>query len=81
VLGRSTPQEAVDRSYEAVRAFMQRFEARFSSLNCQELTGVHLGTPEGQAAFRERNQIEHCSDYVGEAARMVVEIVENSAGN
>ena len=77
LLGRNTPQEPVDRSYEAVRAFMQRFEARFGSLNCQELTGVHLGTPEGQAAFKAKNQIEQCIDYVGEAARMVVEIVES----
>ena len=76
LLGRSTPQESVDRSYEAVRAFMQRFDEKFGSINCQELTGVHLGTPEGQAAFKAKKQIEHCTDYVGEAARMVVEIVE-----
>jgi C_GCAxxG_C_C family probable redox protein len=74
-LGRSAPGESLDRTYEATREFLQRFQARFGSLNCQELTGVHLGISEGQAEFRAKGQIKACTDYVGEAARLVVEII------
>jgi C_GCAxxG_C_C family probable redox protein len=74
-LGRHSPEESVDHTYEAVREFKQRFEARFGSINCQELTGVHLGTPEGQLAFKEKGQIKSCTDYVGYATQLVVDII------
>jgi len=74
-LGRSVPSDAIDPSYQAVREFMARFSSRFEALNCLELTGVHLGTPEGQAEFKEKGQIKQCTEYVQEATRMVMEIV------
>jgi C_GCAxxG_C_C family probable redox protein len=73
-MGRSSPGDTVDLCYEAVREFLQQFLAQFKSLNCIELTRVHLGTPEGQAAFKEKGQIEKCTNYVGEATRMIVEL-------
>jgi len=74
-LGRSSPSEAIDPCYQAVQAFLERFLAEFNTLNCLELTGVHLGTPEGQAVFKEKGQIKLCTAYVVEAVRMVVEIL------
>lgn len=74
-LGRSVPSDAIDPCYQAVREFMARFSSRFEALNCLELTGVHLGTPEGQAEFKEKGQIKQCTEYVQEATRMVMEIV------
>jgi C_GCAxxG_C_C family probable redox protein len=76
ILGRSKPADNIDASYQAVQVFLNQFSTLFSSLSCLELTGVHLGTPEGQAAFREKGQIKLCNEYVGEATRMVLEIVE-----
>jgi C_GCAxxG_C_C family probable redox protein len=78
-LGRSSPSDAIDPCYQAVRAFLERFSIRFEALSCLELTGVQLGTPEGQAAFKEKKQIERCTEYVGEAAQMVMEIVEGGS--
>jgi C_GCAxxG_C_C family probable redox protein len=75
-LGRNSPKEAVNPCYEAVREFLQQFTVKFKTLNCQELTGVHLGTPKGQKAFRQKEQIKECTNYVGEATRMVVAIME-----
>jgi C_GCAxxG_C_C family probable redox protein len=75
-LGRSSPDESVDPCYEAIREFLEQFTAQFNSISCLELTGVYLGTPEGQAAFREMGKITECTNFVGEAARMVVEIVD-----
>lgn len=76
-LGRTTPSDDIDPCYQAVRTFLGRFSVQYKTLSCLELTGVHLGTPEGQAAFREKGQIKNCTDYVGEATRWVVEILES----
>jgi C_GCAxxG_C_C family probable redox protein len=72
--GRNSPEEPVDPCYEAVREFLQRFSAQFNALSCFELTGVHLGTPEGQAEFKAKSIVTDCTNFVGEAARLVVEI-------
>ena len=76
-MGRDAPTDSVDPCYQAVRTFLDRFTTQYQYLSCIELTGVHLGTPEGQAAFREKGQIKLCTDYVAEATRLVVEIVDS----
>ena len=75
-LGRSSPDESNDPCYPAVQAFLNGFITQFGSLSCQDLTGVNLGTPEGQAAFWASDQITRCTDYVTHATRLVVEIVD-----
>lgn len=75
-LGRSSPDEPNDPCYPAVQAFLDKFSARFGSISCLELTGVHLGTPEGHAAFWAGDQIKRCTEYVTDATRHVVDIVE-----
>ncbi len=77
-LGRNSPTDNIDPCYEAVRTFLEDFTAQYNALSCLELTGVHLGTPEGQAAFHEKEKINECTNFVGDAARMVVEIVDSS---
>ena len=76
VLGRTAPTEDIDPCYQAVGEFQERFIEQFGTLSCMELTGVHLGTYEGQIEFQAKDQIKKCTDYVGEATRMVVEIVD-----
>ena len=80
-LGRNSPAEQNQVCYEAVKSFMQSFSAQFGELNCKKLTGVHLGTPEGQALFEASGQIRQCTEYVGEAVRMVLEGVSLQAGH
>lgn len=79
-LGRSAPTDDIDPCYQAVQVFLERFSAQYKALGCLELTGVHLGTAEGQAAFRAKGKITLCAEYVGEAARLVVEILEQHQG-
>jgi len=45
---------AKDRTYQLVREFVERFKARNRSILCRELLGVHIGTPEGSRAFKDR---------------------------
>jgi C_GCAxxG_C_C family probable redox protein len=77
ILGRNTPTDPVDPCYQAVRRFVEQFTAQYGSVSCLELTGVHLGTPEGQAAFKEKDQITACNSYVSKAARIVLEVCEH----
>ncbi len=70
--GRSEPGAPVDRNYALVRELIDQFEDKFGSTNCKQLTGVDLGTAEGQAKFREKNQIVNCLNYAEEVTRMVL---------
>lgn len=74
-LGRDEPTKSNEQCYKTIQEFMNRFADRFGEVNCQKLTGVHLGLPEGQVAFKEKGQIEQCTEYVGEAVRFVLELV------
>jgi C_GCAxxG_C_C family probable redox protein len=73
-LGRNLPSDSRDACYEAVRIFLKKFSTQFGSVYCPVLTGVDLGTPEGHAEFDKKGQIKECTNYVGEAARIVVEL-------
>lgn len=75
-LGRYQPGGPVDPAYTAVQAFLERFEARFGARTCLELTGVHLGTPEGQAAFKANNTFARCLDYASGAATIAAEVID-----
>ncbi len=71
VTGRNSPADDIDRCYQAVHKFLGQFADQFGSLNCVELTGVQLGTPEGQAEFKRKGLHTVCEAYVGGAAGMV----------
>lgn len=75
--GRSEPGAPVDRNYALVRALIDQFEGKFGSTHCPQLTGVDLGTTEGQAKFREVNQIVNCLNYAEEVTRMVLSLSES----
>jgi C_GCAxxG_C_C family probable redox protein len=74
--GRKEPGASVDENYTYVQELIEQFEKKFGSSNCRELTGVHLGMPEGQAEFRAKNQIKNCLNYAEEATRIVLSFVE-----
>ena len=76
-LGRSEPGAAVDANYAAVQQLLADFEKQFGALNCQPLLdGHHLGTKEGQTAFREQNLFPRCLDYAEAATRLALTISE-----
>ena len=74
-LGRDSASESVDPCYQAVRSFMDRFSTQYHALSCLELTEVHLGTLEGQQAFRMKGQLQLCTDYVDTTTRLVMEVI------
>ncbi|MBN1579582.1 MAG: C_GCAxxG_C_C family protein [Anaerolineae bacterium] len=75
VAGRDSPDEPVVECYTLVQQFLDEFEARFGSTNCQQLIGCDLNTEQGQADFKANHLIEQCTEYVQEAMRMVAALV------
>jgi C_GCAxxG_C_C family probable redox protein len=70
--GVHVPGDSRAANYAAVQKLLAGFEGKFGSINCRDLTGCDLGTPEGQAQFRASGQSERCNDYVEEAVRLVL---------
>lgn len=75
--GRSKPGEAVTDNYTAVQKMIGRFEEKFGSTNCKELTGCDLGTKEGMESFMTNKVMEKCKNYTEEATRMAMTIIED----
>ena len=72
--GATGAEAAKQKTYELVREFKQRFEARNGSLICKDLLGCDIGTPEGMAEAREKQLFQQrCARFV----RDTVELVEN----
>ena len=76
--GRSEPGTSVEENYVLVQELIDQFTEKFSSMNCGELTGVHLGTPDGQAEFRTKNQFPKCLNYAAEATRLVIDLTKDT---
>jgi C_GCAxxG_C_C family probable redox protein len=79
-IGRDSPEKSVEETYVLVRELIERFEDKFGSRNCQQLTGCNLSTSEGQERFRENNVIDLCYQYAEEATRIALQLLEHQLG-
>ena len=62
--------------FERLEAFMSAFEKQHGSVFCRVLLGQDVSTEHGLAAAREEGLFEtRCPRYVGDAARLVGEIL------
>ena len=81
VLGRSSPNESVEPSYQAAQRLIQEFKQEFGDCNCYTLLGgCDLNTPEGQAMFEEKRLMERCLQITGKAAEIAARIIVESNG-
>jgi C_GCAxxG_C_C family probable redox protein len=76
LLGRNSAEESHDANYKAIQDFLKKFESEFGSQSCPALTGVDLGTEEGQLEFKRKNQHARCADFVGSAVKQVLEMMK-----
>ena len=68
--------DAKEKTYVLVQEFSERFVERNESLNCTELLGYDLGTPEGRAKVKEQNLIVTvCEKLVRDAAEILEELL------
>jgi len=75
-IGRSNSDVPVDDNYAVIQNFLTAFEEKFGSTNCMELVECDLATEEGQLAFVENNRKAQCLDYVEEATRIAMGLME-----
>ena len=79
-LGRSESGMSADQSYLATQRLIREFEREFGSRECHVLLGCDLGTPEGQATFRENQLRVRCANFTGRATEIAAEIIAESNG-
>lgn len=75
-LGRNEAGISVSASYDATKALVGRFSEEFGSVNCADLLGCHLGTPEGQQTFTEGKLWKRCMTYTCRATDLAAEIID-----
>ena len=69
---------AKERTYEAVRAYVDAIEAEFGSIECRTLLGVDLNTPEGKAELKERGlSASVCDKLIARCAEEVDRILKS----
>ena len=72
--GRNSPEDSVDDNYKMVIKLQKVFEDKYYSTNCFKLTNCDFNKPEGKARFEAENLKESCTEMVGEAIQIVLDI-------
>ncbi len=79
--GRNDKADSKEITYEVVQHCLREFRVKFGSTNCQELLGCDLGTAEGMATFETNGLNQKCCQFVEDATRIAVTLLENQAKN
>jgi len=78
---RAEDKAAKELTYALAGKFVQRFTEKFGSINCTDLIGCSLKTPQGLALATEHNLFQKfCTGYVEEACRLLEEIIKEGRG-
>jgi C_GCAxxG_C_C family probable redox protein len=78
--GRADTMEEALRNLAVAREFRRRFEAEMETINCRELTGADLSTPEGIEQFMGSDIPQTvCFPAVGVAYRLVVDLLKETS--
>ncbi len=69
-------KEVKEATYALMQEYAARFKEKHNSLNCSQLLGCDLNTPEGQNHFREKGMMQtHCIPYVKMSAELLEELL------
>jgi C_GCAxxG_C_C family probable redox protein len=64
--------QAKERAYPPVREFITRFKGRHGTIECRQLIGCDIGTPEGLQRAREQGVFTTlCTKFVRDAAEIL----------
>ena len=71
------PRASLDKTYDLVKAFNQRFSTLHGTLTCKELINCDLGTPEGLAEMKAKElHISICSVLVADSATILETLIK-----
>lgn len=79
-LGRTKAEDPVQSSYSVTQQLVREFEGEFGARNCSDLLGCDIGTPEGQATFKDNKLYERCKLYTGRAAEITARLLSQAHG-
>ena len=78
--GRGDTMEDWLRIAAVAQEFRRRFEAEMETINCRELTGADLSTPEGIKQYMSSDKpMTVCFPAVGVAYRLVVDLLKETS--
>ncbi|UCH45916.1 MAG: C_GCAxxG_C_C family protein [Nitrospiraceae bacterium] len=78
--GRADTMEEALRNLAVTQEFRRRFEVEMKTINCRELTGADLSTPEGIEQFMGSDTPKTvCFPAVALAYRLVVDLLKESS--
>lgn len=70
--------QAKEKTYELVREFAARLTARKGTLQCKDLIGCDISTPEGWELAKQKKLFSTvCVQLVRDAAQIVDDLMEN----
>ena len=72
--------DAKEETYELVRAFVEEFRSRNTSIVCRELVGFDVSTPEGLSRAEEEGVFETlCPNLVRDAAEILESVLARTS--
>ena len=77
--GRKNAEESKEFLYSLIQELTSKFENKFASTNCKELTECDLGTEEGLAKFEIENRQQKCDEFVEETTKTVMVMIESNS--
>lgn len=75
IYGRTKVEDSRDVLNAKTQAFIHGFTEKYGTVGCTALTGCDLSTDEGLDKFDKFNVHAKCCEFVGEATRLVLEIL------
>jgi len=77
--GRAGPNDPIAQNYTAVRRLVEDFGQSCGSTLCSELMGCDLDTRDGQRVYEKNRLHDQCREYVGVAARLAGQLIDEHA--
>lgn len=76
-MGITGDKEARDLTYQLIREFTNQFQKIHGSINCKELLGCNINTPEGREYYDQNDFFEKkCFHYVKDSAKILENILK-----
>jgi len=77
--GRSSPEENPEPVWKMMDEYVAAFKKKFGYLNCRQLTGLNLKTPEGLKEYFKRVHDYECTERLKFAVKKAIEILERES--
>lgn len=74
--GREDVLDEREKVYRKTQHLVDAFQTQFGDTHCTKLLQLQLGTPEASQEYAKRNLHVRCENYVREAARLTVELIQ-----